>query len=200
MKYFDLGYSKLIWTCFIYTPEQGLANQRRCYVCLKPLLAIDWKQAMVVHMREVSMQCHVHFLGGRRGKKFREVINCMVLGIPFNLSRPNCHSKEFDYFENFKNIFLNWYNCNPFPKGLTCILWQTYPFWRIQYPNLTWLCKDSGQPQHLYWPGLPWTIRAGYINSSPWTRWPPFRRRYFQMHFREWKVLYFDLNFTEVCS
>ena len=34
----------------------------------------------------------------------------------------------------------------------------------------------------------------------PWTKWPPFRRRYFHMHFREWKVLHFDSNFTEVCS
>ena len=25
----------------------------------------------------------------------------------------------------------------------------------------------------------------------PWAKWPPFRRRYFQMHFREWKFLYF---------
>ena len=30
--------------------------------------------------------------------------------------------------------------------------------------------------------------------------WPPIRRRYFQMHFREWKVLYFNKDFTEVCS
>ena len=29
------------------------------------------------------------------------------------------------------------------------------------------------------------------INSPPWTKGPPFRRRYFQMHFRELKVLYF---------
>ena len=34
----------------------------------------------------------------------------------------------------------------------------------------------------------------------PPTKWPPFRRRYFQMHFREWQVLYFDWNFTEVRS
>ena len=27
---------------------------------------------------------------------------------------------------------------------------------------------------------------------SPWTKWPPFRRWYFQMHVREWKVLNFD--------
>ena len=25
-----------------------------------------------------------------------------------------------------------------------------------------------------------------------WTKWPSFCRRYLQMHFREWKVLYFD--------
>ena len=25
--------------------------------------------------------------------------------------------------------------------------------------------------------------------NSPWTKWPPFHRWYFQMHFREWKVL-----------
>ena len=34
----------------------------------------------------------------------------------------------------------------------------------------------------------------------PWTKWPLFRGRHFQMHFLEWKVLYFDSNFTEVCS
>ena len=35
---------------------------------------------------------------------------------------------------------------------------------------------------------------------SHWTKWPPFRRRHFQMHFCEWKVLCFDWSFTEVCS
>ena len=37
-------------------------------------------------------------------------------------------------------------------------------------------------------------IRTNGVNSSshPWTKWPPFRRRYFQMHFPEWKFLYFD--------
>ena len=34
----------------------------------------------------------------------------------------------------------------------------------------------------------------------PWRKWPPFRRRHFQIHFLEWKVWYFDSNFTEVCS
>ena len=35
---------------------------------------------------------------------------------------------------------------------------------------------------------------------SPWTKLPPFRRRYFHIHIREWKILCFDWNFTEVCS
>ena len=33
---------------------------------------------------------------------------------------------------------------------------------------------------------------GGRFVISPWTKWPPFRRRYFQMHFCEWKVLCFD--------
>ena len=35
---------------------------------------------------------------------------------------------------------------------------------------------------------------------SPWTKWLPPRRRYFQMYFRAWRVLYFDEKFTEVWS
>ena len=38
------------------------------------------------------------------------------------------------------------------------------------------------------------------LTHLPWTKWPPFPRRHFQIHFHEWKVLYFDSNFTEVCS
>ena len=36
--------------------------------------------------------------------------------------------------------------------------------------------------------------------QHPSTKWPPFCRRHFQMHFHEWKVLNFDLNFTEIRS
>ena len=28
-------------------------------------------------------------------------------------------------------------------------------------------------------------------SNNPLTKWPPFHRRYFQMHFREWKIFYF---------
>ena len=35
---------------------------------------------------------------------------------------------------------------------------------------------------------------------SSWTKWMPFRRQQFEMHFYEWKFLYFDSNFTEVFS
>ena len=42
---------------------------------------------------------------------------------------------------------------------------------------------------------------ASFINSSPpGQNGRQFDRQHFQMHFHEWKVLYFDWNFTEVCS
>ena len=37
------------------------------------------------------------------------------------------------------------------------------------------------------------------LTHPPWTKWPPFRKRHFQMNFLEWKFLCFDSNFTEVC-
>ena len=35
---------------------------------------------------------------------------------------------------------------------------------------------------------------------SPWTKWPPFRGRFFQMHFLQWTWIDFDENFTKVYS
>ena len=41
-------------------------------------------------------------------------------------------------------------------------------------------------------------VSQPYLNSSPpGKKWPPFRRRHFQIHFRECKALYFDTNLTE---
>ena len=56
----------------------------------------------------------------------------------------------------------------------------------------------------MYWKhysDLPWWIFMEVNGQliSLWKKWPPFRRQYFQMHFYEWKM-YFDYNFTEVCS
>ena len=42
-----------------------------------------------------------------------------------------------------------------------------------------------------------WSLSVTYL---PRTKWPPFRRRHIQMHFHERKLLYFDSDFTEVCS
>ena len=38
------------------------------------------------------------------------------------------------------------------------------------------------------------------LTPHPRTKWTSFRRRHFQMHLHEWKVLHFDLNFTEFYS
>ena len=52
------------------------------------------------------------------------------------------------------------------------------------------------KPYSIVYPGI--CVRTLLI--FPWTKWPTFPRRHFQMLFREWKVWYFDSNFTEVCS
>ena len=54
------------------------------------------------------------------------------------------------------------------------------------WPCMTNFCIISYQP----------TEGAVVFWTFPWTLWPLFRRR----HFRECKVLYFDSNFTKVCS
>ena len=46
-----------------------------------------------------------------------------------------------------------------------------------------------------------WTTRVHKSQLiSPWTKWSPFHGQYFQIHFCEWKVWYFNQNCTEVCS
>ena len=42
--------------------------------------------------------------------------------------------------------------------------------------------------------------RSNHLTHHTCIKWPQFRRRHFRMNFEEWKVLYFDLSFTEVCS
>ena len=42
---------------------------------------------------------------------------------------------------------------------------------------------------------IPVQFATRYRVISPWKKGPRFCRRYFQMHFREWNVLSFDINF-----
>ena len=64
------------------------------------------------------------------------------------------------------------------------------------------VCSSDVAPSNRQWKiarsmlgcGQPAVLQHHRLQQliSPWTKWPPFRRRYFQMHFREWKVVYFD--------
>ena len=61
--------------------------------------------------------------------------------------------------------------------------------------------KPLSEPMMVNLPMHICVTQPQWVNSSPpETKWPLFRRRHFQMHFHEWKVLYFDSNFTDVCS
>ena len=57
-------------------------------------------------------------------------------------------------------------------------------------------CYSGIQLHHGIILQMPMTLYWHYATHSqthiPWTKWPPFRRRYFQKLFREWKVLYSD--------
>ena len=39
-----------------------------------------------------------------------------------------------------------------------------------------------------------------YLHIEAQTKWPPFPRQHFQMHFLEWKCMNFHYDFIEVCS
>ena len=62
------------------------------------------------------------------------------------------------------------------------------------------ICYSS--PSSLKQASLLWVICLWWMlfTHLPWKKWPPFRRRYFEMHFHEWKFLYFDKNFIQACS
>ena len=64
-------------------------------------------------------------------------------------------------------------------------------------------CKPSA-PSHNYvvdndnvTHAISWLPLPKHIEAE--TKWTPFRRRHFQVHFREWKYLNSDYNFNEVC-
>ena len=79
--------------------------------------------------------------------------------------------------------------------------------------------SQSPEDARCGWNGVGWCCSGAYQISArnafirldtqlwkealthlPWIKWPTFRRRHFQVHFHEWKVLCFDLNFIEVSS
>ena len=66
--------------------------------------------------------------------------------------------------------------------------------------SIWWRHHVYSYPQESYWHWSTRRISAMPVKHSwslwltqlPWTKWPPFHSRYIQMHFREWKVLYFE--------
>ena len=60
------------------------------------------------------------------------------------------------------------------------------PLWRHRNDFWVWVGSNSYGNEAL-----------DLLTHLPRTKWPAFRIRYFQMHFLQWKVLYFDSNFTE---
>ena len=70
-------------------------------------------------------------------------------------------------------------------QWLVSITWQFHQAMGLLMDSVTSLWHIAGNP---------------LIICETRTKWRIFGRRYIQMHFLEWKSLYFDSNFTEVCS
>ena len=91
-------------------------------------------------------------------------------------------------------------------NGLAPNKWQAIIWTKDGLVYFTqWVKSNSGSFGHvfiLYWlvMSVSGTAIVGCINSSPpWTKWPPFCRQYFEMHFREWKfciLIKISLNFV----
>ena len=74
---------------------------------------------------------------------------------------------------------------------------NTYLYILIIFEIFSWNTLFGSKTAH--WGLLQYETRPKFIwTHFPWTKWPPFCRRYFQMHFREWKVFYFDKSSLKV--
>ena len=73
--------------------------------------------------------------------------------------------------------------------------------WAGVWPIMIFLCEIQGRI-------IRWQILKGCMvtcddisyHIEAETKWPPFRRRHFQVHFHEWKLLNFKCTFNELCS
>ena len=84
--------------------------------------------------------------------------------------------------------------------------------WRVaMYQNKTiktFLSRFSSLCQYSHWfhtvlsndVKSEWAWTWSSLTHLPWTKWPPFCRWYFEMHFLQRKDMYCYQNLTEVCS
>ena len=62
------------------------------------------------------------------------------------------------------------------------------------------LARDPPPQITCVWTGSPGLVIIIGNSPPPWTKWSPFRRRYFQMQFLKWKCMNCDWHFNEICS
>ena len=130
------------------------------------------------------------------------VQNWNLFSIPFalisTLMACSCHK-----FANFITAQLSWHVHNygmirsPFFMPEQQIFYKIWVIssWTICRMGTWYLWLDSPEYetkwQHRTMEDDYGHTTALSLTHLPWTKWPPFCIWYFQMHFREWKVLYF---------
>ena len=104
---------------------------------------------------------------------------------------------------NFRRLLVNdlysvvWYA----PRNWSIMIYPLFVWWRNMVYQTRMHHQNINTPWHTNNVVIPGSSKISTPNChyliTPWAKWPPFCRRYFQMHFREWKVLYFDKKFTD---
>ena len=70
--------------------------------------------------------------------------------------------------------------------------------WDFRYMFLIYNKAITVKRTLTLWDVFPKDLINKHIEAN--TKWPPFRRRHFQMHFLEWILLNYNFNYTEACS
>ena len=115
--------------------------------------------------------------------------------------------REYPYWIQLISwLLVTWWHKGTRTSGaMDC--WPSWP-WNIPVSTLVGLSnlsRTKNLVSHILWPkysGLvirDWQDRQGgswHIEAK--TKWPPFSRRHFQIHFLEWKCMNVDWKFTEI--
>ena len=96
-----------------------------------------------------------------------------------------------DNWENMLNLILL--------THLTKYIWQAfYKFMSTTFQSVLWNASFVAKSTN-WWPGAD-NFEQSSLNHPP--KWPPFRRRWFRMHFHEWKfciLIKISLKYTTEC-
>ena len=168
------------------------------YVRLNKLLS---KQSICHWLETPWYSCDVTVVCGRPRYVLTKTIwlNLMVLNLVIKLMILTHWSRD-KMADTLQTTFSNAFSSTNMFESQSEFHWSLFPRVQLTISHLFRSRTDDIWTDDNILPEPMMTqFRDAYVSPglnklthSSWTKWPPFHRRYFHMHFREWKVLYFD--------